>query len=184
MNEEWQGHIVPVRRYKDVIRMKEKVEQYAKGEYDVHRPKVEISIDQINLNIAAGTIYEGSFLVRSANEQKMKAMIYDSRYLFKLEPHNFVGREQTVNYSFDARKWEIGERISGTLYLVTDGGEYNIPYEIEVMEPTIRSSIGSLSDMFQFASLAETNWGEAVRIFSSQDFKSFPGLAAKVTVFK
>ncbi len=114
---------------------------------------------------------QGAFEVNSGNAQKIKAMVYDSRYLFKIDPHNFIGRTQTVEYSFDARKWEKGEKLSGTIYLVTDGGEYSIPYDIEITEPTVETSIGDLSDMFQFASLAEANWSEAVRIFASSEFK-------------
>ena len=30
--------------------------------------------------------------------------------------------------------------------------------------------MGELGDMFQFASLAENNWNEAVRLFTSQEF--------------
>lgn len=151
--------------------MKEKVEQYAKGEYNVNRPQVEISIDHLQLNIEAGSVMQGAFEVHSGNAQKIKAMVYDSRYLFKIEPHNFIGKAQTVEYSFDARKWEKGEKLSGVIYLVTDGGEYSIPYDIEITEPTVETSIGDLSDMFQFASLAEANWSEAVRIFASPEFK-------------
>lgn len=151
--------------------MKEKVEQYAKNEFNVNRPLVEVSSSHLQLNIEAGSLYQGSIEVYSANDRKMKAMVYDNRYLFKIEPHNFIGKSQTVELTFDARKWEKGEKLSGIIYLVTDGGEFRIPYEIEITTPTVASSIGELNDMFQFASLAESNWNEAVRIFASPEFK-------------
>ena len=37
--------------------MKEKVEQYAKGEFDVNRPQVVVSVDHLQLNIEAGSVY-------------------------------------------------------------------------------------------------------------------------------
>ncbi len=151
--------------------MKEKVEQYAKGEYNVNRPQVVVSTDHLQLNIEAGSVYRGVIDVNSVNDRRMKGMIYDSRYLFKIEPHNFIGKSQTVELTFDAGKWEKGEKISGMIYLVTDGGEIRIPYEIEIVSPAVETSIGQLSDMFQFASLAEGNWSEAVRIFTSAEFK-------------
>ena len=151
--------------------MKEKVEQYAKNEFNVNRPLVEVSSSHLQLNIEAGSLYQGSIEVYSANDRKMKAMVYDNRSLFKIEPHNFIGKSQTVELTFDARKWEKGEKLSGIIYLVTDGGEFRIPYEIEITTPTVASSIGELNDMFQFASLAESNWNEAVRIFASPEFK-------------
>ena len=151
--------------------MKEKVEQYAKGEFNRNRPKVAISTDHLHLNIEADSVYQTTLEIRSENDCRMKGMIYDSRYLFKVEPHNFIGKSQTVELTFDAGKWEKGEKINGILYLVTDGGEFRIPYEIEIVAPTVETSMGAVNDMFQFASLAETSWTEAVRIFSSPEFK-------------
>lgn len=151
--------------------MKEKVEQYAKGEFNVNRPKVVISTDHLQLNIEAGSVYQGTIEIHAENDRRIKGMIYDNRYLFKIEPHNFISKEQTVELTFDARRWEKGEKLSGILFLVTDGGEFRIPYELEITAPAVDSSIGELSDMFQFASLAENNWNEAVRIFASQEFK-------------
>lgn len=150
--------------------MKEKVEQYAKGEFNVKRPQVELSVDHLQLNIEAGSQYQGVLQVQSVNNQRMKAMVYDNRYLFKIEPHNFIGKSQEVELTFDAGKWEKGEKINGILYLVTDGGEFRIPYEIEITAPAVDSSMGGLGDMFQFASLAENNWNEAVRVFTSDEF--------------
>ncbi len=150
--------------------MKEKVEQYAKGEFDVRRPQVEISTDHLQLNIEAGSQYQGILNVQSVNDQRMKAMVYDNRYLFKIEPHNFIGKSQDVELIFDAGKWEKGEKINGVIYLVTDGGEFRIPYDIEITAPAVESSMGELGDMFQFASLAENNWNEAVRLFTSPEF--------------
>ena len=140
--------------------MKEKVEQYAKGEYDVNRPKVTISADHLQLNIEAGSVYQGFLEVASQNDRKMKGMVYDNRYLFKIEPHNFIGKNQQIELTFDARKWEKGEKISGSIYVITDGGEFGIPYEIDITAPTVETSIGELGDMFQFASLAESNWND------------------------
>ena len=151
--------------------MKEKVEQYAKGECNVKRPQVVVSTERLQLNIEAGSVYQGTVEAQSVNDQRMKGMVYDNRYLFKIEPHNFIGKSQRIDLTFDASKWERGEKLTGVIYLVTDGGEFRIPYEIEITVPVVETSIGELSDMFQFASLAEGNWNEAVRIFASPEFK-------------
>ena len=41
--------------------MKGIVEQYARGEFKVDRPAVAISVSKIELNIEAGTVYDGEF---------------------------------------------------------------------------------------------------------------------------
>ena len=47
--------------------MKGIVEQYARGEFKVDRPAVAISVSKIELNIEAGTVYDGEFTVDSSN---------------------------------------------------------------------------------------------------------------------
>ena len=59
--------------------MKGIVEQYARGEFKVDRPAVAISVSKIELNIEAGTVYDGEFTVDSSNSCAVKLMVYDSR---------------------------------------------------------------------------------------------------------
>ena len=49
--------------------MKGIVEQYARGEFKVDRPAVAISVSKIELNIEAGTVYDGEFTVDSSNSE-------------------------------------------------------------------------------------------------------------------
>ena len=58
--------------------MKEKVEQYAKGEFNVNRPKVVISTDHLQLNIEAGSVYQGTIETHAENDRRIKGMIYDN----------------------------------------------------------------------------------------------------------
>ena len=57
--------------------MKGIVEQYARGEFKVDRPEVAISVSKIELNIEAGTVYDGEFTVDSSNSCAVKLMVYD-----------------------------------------------------------------------------------------------------------
>lgn len=54
--------------------MKGIVEQYARGEFKVDRPAVAISVSKIELNIEAGTVYDGEFTVDSSNSCAVKLM--------------------------------------------------------------------------------------------------------------
>ena len=55
--------------------MKGIVEQYARGEFKVDRPAVAISVSKIELNIEAGTVYDGEFTVDSSNSCAVKLMV-------------------------------------------------------------------------------------------------------------
>ncbi len=150
--------------------MKGIVEQYAKGEFNVDRPEVSISVSELTLFVEAHSVYRGSFQVRSENNIPVKLMVYDSRYLMDFESHTFVGKKNTVNYSFNAGGLEKGKSFKGNINIITDGGEFKIPYKISVVEPYIELEGRKVGDLFQFAALAEEDWELAIRIFGSEEF--------------
>ena len=161
--------------------MKGIVEQYARGEFKVDRPEVAISVSRIELNIEAGTVYDGEFSVDTSNNCPVKLMVYDSRYILDFKSHTYVGRKNKVCYSFDARGLEQGKSFKGHINIITDGGEFIIPYNITVVAPYIKVGDRKLEDLFQFASYAEENWEDAIRIFGSDDFvRTFIGRDEKL----
>lgn len=151
--------------------MKGIVEHYAKGEFKVDRPEIEISEKFLKLNIESGTMYEGSFHVSSKNDHIIKAMVYDSRYMLRFETHTFINRKFDVKYTFDATCLEAGKNYKGHISVITDGGEYKILYDIDITTPYVKHGDQKIDDLFKFATLAESNWTEAARVFVRDDFK-------------
>ena len=151
--------------------MKAIVEQYAKGQFKVDRPDVFISVSQFSINIEAGTLYEGSFMVESLNDYPIKGMVYDSRYVLRFEDHSFISKSFTVKYSFDATCLEAGQNFRGHINVITDGGEYRLPYDISIVQPCVKHLDEKIDDLFKFASLAERNWNDAAKLFVNDDFR-------------
>ena len=54
--------------------MKGIVEQYARGEFNVERPDIDISIAKLELAVEAGSIFQGTFKVVSKNDVPIKLM--------------------------------------------------------------------------------------------------------------
>lgn len=151
--------------------MKGIVEHYAKGEFQVDRPEVEISEKFLKLNIESGTVYEGSFFVSSTNDHIIKAMVYDSRYMLRFDNHTYINRSFDVKYIFDATCLEAGKNYKGHISIITDGGEFKIMYDIDITNPYVKYGDQKIDDLFKFATLAESNWSEAIRVFTRDDFK-------------
>ena len=151
--------------------MKAIVEQYAKGQFKIDRPEVIISETSFKLNIEAGTLYEGSFTVKSTNDFPIKGIVYDSRYLLRFEDHSFISKDFTVKYTYDATCLEPGQNFRGHINVITDGGEWRLPYEINIVQPCVRHYDERIDDLFKFASLAERNWNDAARLFVQDDFR-------------
>lgn len=151
--------------------MKAIVEQYAKGGFIIDRPDVVISESSFDISIEAGTVYEDSFVVESRNNYRIKGMVYDSRYMLRFENHNFISRKFVVRYSFDATCLDAGQNFHGHINVITDGGEYHLPYEISIVEPCVKYHDERIDDLFKFAALAERNWADAAKLFINDDFK-------------
>lgn len=151
--------------------MKGIVEHYAKGEFRVDRPEVVISEQFIKLNIESGTEYTGSFNVSCTNDHIIKAMVYDSRYMLRFETHTFISRKFDVKYTFDATCLEAGKNYKGHISVITDGGEFKIMYDIDIVTPYVKHGEQKIDDLFKFATLAESSWSEAAKVFVRDDFK-------------
>lgn len=151
--------------------MKAIVEQYAKGQFKVDRPEVAISEQDFKINIEAGTIFEGEFQINSLNGIPIKGMVYDSRYLLRIEDHSFISKNFIVRYSFDATCLEAGQNFKGHINVITDGGEWRLPYDISIVQPCVKHHDEKIDDLFKFASLAERNWNDAARLFVNDDFR-------------
>ncbi len=151
--------------------MKAIVEQYAKGQFIIDRPEVVISERFFKINIEAGTVYSGEFTVESKNQYPIKGLVYDSRYLLRFENHSFVSRKFAVKYSYDATCLEAGQNFRGHINVITDGGEFKLPYDINIVQPCVKHHDERVDDLFKFAALAERSWKDAARLFVSDEFR-------------
>lgn len=150
--------------------MKSKMEQYAKGDFYVEYPKVTFSKSHLQLKIEAGSVYTGEIEVESTNGVPMKMMVYDDAYLLRFEEHSVIGKKGKISFSFDASKRRRGSVFEGKIYIIGNGMEKYIPYNIEVVAPFIDADGVALEDLMKFSALAESNWEKALEIFSSDEF--------------
>ena len=61
--------------------------------------------------------------------------------------------------------------MDGYFYIISNCGEYELPYRIEIEDDRVESSLGTIKNMFHFANLAKASWEEAVKAFYSPQFK-------------
>lgn len=150
--------------------MKSKVEQYAKGDFYVEYPEIQLSKQYLQLKIEAGSVYNGSVKVTSSNDVAMKMMVYDDAYLLTLSEHSLVGKKGEIVFSFDATSRKRGSVYDGVIRLIGNGIEMTIPYNIEIVAPFIDVNGVALEDLMKFSALAETDWNKALQTFHSEEF--------------
>ncbi len=150
--------------------MKEKIERLSKGIFEYEMPELIVSESELDITVEAGIQKEGIIRITNETGQRMKGVLYVTGKILTLGRMDFIGTECEVQYRVDASTLRPGEEYTGSISVISDCGECQIPFTIRVAEPVFQCSIGTVRDLFQFASLAQVNWKEAVELFASADF--------------
>ena len=110
--------------------MRAKLERIAAGKIEFDKPVVTLSDSIITLGCAPGEKAEGSFTLTA--DRPVKGVVYASTSRMTLEHASFHGRTARVFCSFDARGFWGGEEIEGEFCIVTEAGEFHLPYTVRV----------------------------------------------------
>ena len=138
---------------------------------------LEFSCQSIEFNTEPGEIVEDSFTIHAADKYA-EGKLYSSDTRMRLYEIEFHGAETRIEYCFDGTSVEAGSIVKGEYVIISNRGEYVIPYRINVQSPQLQSSLGNIRNLFHFTNLAQTSWEEAVELFYSRNFAS---LLRKVT---
>ena len=110
--------------------MRAKLEQIAAGKIEFDRPVVSLSDSVITLSCKPGEKAEGSFTLFA--DRPIKGMAYASTSRMTLDHPSFHSRAARLFFSFDARGFWGGEEIEGEFCIVTEAGEFKLPYTVRV----------------------------------------------------
>lgn len=150
--------------------MQEKSNQIVKGNFDYENGSLDFSCAKIELNIPAGGTYEGTFRVRSTPGCLTNGYINTTDLRMECLTPKFAGCDEEILFCFHGEYMEEGEVVRGAFNVISNHGEYYLPFVVSVEYKVLDSSIGTIKNLFHFANLAKSNWQEAVNLFYSPDF--------------
>lgn len=131
---------------------------------------LEFSCQSIEFTVRPGENCEGSFKIY-ADHKKTDCRIYSTDTRMRLINVGFDGNGFCVDYCFESGCVESGSLIKGEFVIISNCGEYSIPYNINVQRSRLQSSLGPVKNLFHFTNLAQTDWDEAVELFYSPEFE-------------
>lgn len=130
---------------------------------------LEFSCQLIEFGTEPGEIVE-DILTIYAPDKHAQGKILSSDTRIRLYETEFTGAESQIGYCFDASEVPAGSNIRGELVILSNYGEYAIPYQISVQKPLLQGSLGIIKNLFHFTNLAQKSWEEAVELFYSRSF--------------
>ncbi|MBO5094698.1 MAG: hypothetical protein J6C33_10130 [Lachnospiraceae bacterium] len=150
---------------------KEKIAKVVAGKSIRQEGSLSFSCPKVELSVKAGESVQGSFTVSGRAEGSLLgAAVTQNLHMHCLTFH-FKENPSEIQYCFDSTGLDEGECVRGEFKIMSNQGEYTLPYMVTIVPKIFETSLGQMKNLFHFANLAKTNWQEAVRIFYAPDFE-------------
>ena len=141
-------------------------------DFSVHDGEVSFSTDRIEFVFVDDEVRNGSFSALCQSDTPMLGVCQANNPRMNVLNPQFRGFESEIEFSFDPKGMEPGDVSKGEFILLTDKGEYTLPFICVREKSYINSTLGHIKNLFHFANLARSNWTEAVNVFYSNEFFS------------
>lgn len=161
--------------------MQEIIDRILKGNFDYENGSLDFSCAKIEINIPAGKTQEGTFRILSTPGCFTEGYVNTTDLRMECLNPEFSGSDEEIAYCFHGGDMEEGDVLKGAFNVISNHGEYYLPFVVSVEHTILNSSIGPIKNLFHFANLAKSNWQEAVKLFYSPEFRYiFTGSDAKI----
>ena len=137
-------------------------------------PQIVIIPKKLEEAVQAGRVTSGEFHVNSGNGMYIKGLAYTSHTRVKIENPAFGGMRNRISYQIDASHLEDGDQIEGEIRLVTNGGEFTLPFHFLVRLGVSGQTLAGLKEPKDFGETAKEDLETALRLFDYQDFVKAP----------
>ena len=152
--------------------MRQVVEEILNGKFNVDNGSLDFSCPRIDISLHADAVAEDFFTVYGPAGCVTEGYVVSSDLRMECTPQSFNGSQDEIHYRFDSHGMEVGEEVKGAFNIISNRGEYYLPFSVTIAPETATSSMGGIKNLFHFTNLAKSNWDEAVRLFYSDEFKT------------
>lgn len=151
--------------------MKQKIDELLSGKFTYEQPGLLFSQEKISVTIPAGESIQSEIYLGTEEHFPIRGYISSSSRRLVPGMQEFSGETICLSYGADAVGLRTGERVEGFLNFTTNIGEYRLPFEIRTETGEIRSNSGSVRSLEAFRDIAQRDFREAFRIFTSASFE-------------
>ena len=152
--------------------MRQAVEEILNGKFNVDNGSLDFSCPRIDLSLYADTVTEDFFTVYGPEGHMTEGYVVSSDLRMECLTQSFGGSRDEIHFRFDSHGMEVGEEVKGAFNIISNQGEYYLPFSVMIITETVESSMGGIKNLFHFTNLAKSNWDEAVKLFYSEEFKA------------
>ena len=152
--------------------MREIIDRLLKGQFEYEDKSLDFSVPRVEIALGPDEEVEGSFTIFGSENSPSVGRVSATDLRMEVITPEFSGSPYEVSYRYNARGLSKGDVLQGEFRIISNQGEYTLPFVITVRHDHISSSLGDIKNLFHFANLAKTDWKEAVSLFYSSEFIS------------
>ena len=119
-------------------------------DYSVHEGTITFSTERIEFVFVADEVRESSFGVLCVSDSPMLGVCHSDNPRMKILNSQFRGYEAEIRFAFDSTGMEPGDVVQGNFILLTNKGEYNLPFACVREMDYIKSTLGHIKNLFHF----------------------------------
>lgn len=149
--------------------MQDMLQQILERKFEYENGSLDFTCTKIELSLQPGECYEGSFGIEVHGSHAV-GRVSSSDLRMECLTTELAGTDEEIFFRFHGEQLQTGEVIKGNFYVVSNLGEYYLPFAADVSGGMPQSSVGPVKNLFHFANLARSSWEEAVALFYSPEF--------------
>lgn len=112
--------------------MKEKIERFARGEFDEYLPKLELPKKPLFWEMDPEEEFSGCFKFRSENGIRVRGYVICTDGNLKIHTPHFFSKNVKIEFTYSSKNAQAGDKKRGKLILVTNAGEFLVPFEVQI----------------------------------------------------
>ncbi|MDR1699641.1 MAG: DUF5717 family protein [Lachnoclostridium sp.] len=150
--------------------MKDRIIALAKGKMSHGTVKLQVSEKRLRLFVVSGKEEKASFVIRNSRGTKVKGFICSDEYIIPMIPI-FYSIENHIEFKVSAKGKKIGEIVEGMLHIISDCGQVDLPYRIDVIRPVLKDESGIIDSDLTLMERIRADYEEGAKLFYSEEFE-------------
>lgn len=147
--------------------MESHISRILSGEFGKKHKGLSFPEEKLELTVFPDEDIEGVFHVHSERKDSIDGMIVSSESRMECDNVKVEEDRSEVHFTFRAKGLQEGTVIKGDIAIISEEGEYRLPFSVSVVMKYPESSQGMIKNLFHFTNLARNHFDEAVNLFYS-----------------
>ncbi|MDE6740575.1 MAG: hypothetical protein K2K07_15935, partial [Lachnospiraceae bacterium] len=133
--------------------MRQVIEEILNGKFNFDNGSLDFSCPRIEISLHADETAEGSFTVYGPVGRMTEGYAVSSDLRMECVTQSFSGSQDEIHYRFDAHGMEEGEEVKGAFNIISNQGEYYLPFSVSVIPKVVVSSMVNFRNLFHCTNL-------------------------------